>query len=162
MDQGKINKNDFELLKEIQQKYPQFQISIKNPDPARLLVADDEPGIAQLVMDLLEPAGLEVCPASNGEDALRVFKEHRCNLALIDLRMPKMHGTELLRLLEGSVDPPPPKAILVMCAGLGENLDELKRLGHEILSKPLDLEGLEGTVLKACKKYGLDLKRLPI
>lgn len=162
MDQHKIIKDDSELLKEIQQKYPQFKISIKNPERVRLLVADDEPGITQLVTDLLEPMGLEVCPASNGEEALQVFKEYRCNLALIDLRMPKVHGTELLRLLEGSIDPPPPKAIFVMCAGLGENLDELKRLGHEVLSKPLDLELLEDTLLEACRKYGLDLKRLPI
>ena len=175
------------LSKEIQRKYPEIPILIaaETPKPsalkdlsqkiksllpleetsqqeqeyARLLVADDEPGINELITELLEPTGVEIYAACDGEEALQVFKNNRCNLALVDLRMPKMHGAELIQLLKASDNPSPPKSILVMCAGLGDNFVELKRLAHSVLTKPIDFETLTGKVLEACKKYGLALHR---
>ena len=148
-----------DLSQKIKSLLPREEGSQQKEEYARLLVADDERGINQLAMSLLKPLGIEVHSASDGEEALRVFKENRCNLALIDLRMPKLRGTKLIKLLEASDDPPPPKAILVMCAALGDNLEELRRLGHPILPKPMDLEVLEENVLAACKKYGLALHK---
>ena len=185
VDPHRQKRDSGRLTEEIRRKYPLIRILIpskpsdfkdlseriksllplertflgQNQEYPRLLVADDEPGINKLVTDLLGSSGIEVYGAFNGEEALQVFKENRCNLALVDLRMPRIHGTELIKLLESSTDPSPPKAILVMCAGLGENLDELERLGHQVFTKPIDLETLEETVLATCKKYRLVLHK---
>ena len=148
-------------LKELSQKVKNFlpapAETESKTDFTRLLVADDEPGINQLIMSLFEPLGIEVYAASDGEEALKIFKKNRCNLALLDLRMPKLAGPELIKFLETSIDPPPPKAILVMCAALGDNLNKIREMGYPIISKPMDPETLEEQILDARKKYGLAL-----
>ena len=126
---------------------------------ARLLVVDDESGILTLFEDLFRPLGIEVYGASDAEEALRVFKEKGCNLAIVDLRLPKIRGTELIKTLEASTDPPPPKAILLMTTSLGDKQKEVDESGHSILTKPVDPDVLEETVLNLCQKYGLSVKK---
>lgn len=142
-------------LKELSQKIKK----LLPQDFARLLVADDEPGIDQLVEEILRPLGVEVFGASDGEDALQIFREKACNLALLDLRMPKIQGTELIQFLQTSVHPAPPKSIFLMSTALGDNLSELERMGFPILLKPIDLEILEQNILGACQKFELTLQK---
>lgn len=62
-----------------------------------VLVADDDPDILSLVSLRLKKAGFGVVTAADGEEALRVLLEHRPELAIVDVRMPKMDGLELTR-----------------------------------------------------------------
>jgi DNA-binding response OmpR family regulator len=62
-----------------------------------VLVADDDPDILSLVSLRLKKAGFGVVTAADGEEALRVVLEHRPELAIVDVRMPKMDGLELTR-----------------------------------------------------------------
>lgn len=126
---------------------------------ARLLVADDESAISQLLSDVFSPLGIEVYTASNGQEALDVFKEKFCNLAIVDLAMPVMGGNELVKILQSSTNPPKPKSIVIITACLGHAFNELQRLGYPVLAKPMDIEILEQEILKACEKHGLALKK---
>jgi DNA-binding NarL/FixJ family response regulator len=67
-------------------------------DPIRILVADDHPlmrsGIAAEIN--AEPDMTVVASASDGQEALSLFRTHRPDVSLIDLRMPKMNGLDLL------------------------------------------------------------------
>jgi CheY-like chemotaxis protein len=67
-------------------------------DRIRILVADDHPlmrsGIAAEIN--AEPDMSVVASAGNGEEALTLFRAHRPDVSLIDLRMPKMNGLDLL------------------------------------------------------------------
>ena len=62
-----------------------------------VLVADDDRDILQLVSFRLERADYEVLQANDGEQALRLVKELRPDLAVLDLMMPKLNGYEVIR-----------------------------------------------------------------
>jgi len=62
-----------------------------------VLIADDDPDILSLVSLRLKKAGFGVVTAADGEEALRAVREHRPELAIVDVRMPKMDGLELIR-----------------------------------------------------------------
>jgi DNA-binding response OmpR family regulator len=62
-----------------------------------VLVADDDPDILTLVSLRLRKAGYGVVTAADGEEALQAVLEHRPELAIVDMRMPKMDGLELIR-----------------------------------------------------------------
>jgi two-component system NtrC family sensor kinase len=66
---------------------------------ARVLVVDDEPGIAELLTDLLEAAGCSVVTAGSGQQALALLSTHNIDLVVSDLRMPDIDGAGLWREL---------------------------------------------------------------
>lgn len=65
--------------------------------PARLLVVDDEPGIADLLRELLESAGYAVHTAGSGAEALRLLERSPYDGVVSDLRMPDVDGAALWR-----------------------------------------------------------------
>ena len=64
---------------------------------AVVLVADDERDILDLVAFRLERSGYEVVKATDGEEALRLAVEHRPDLAVLDVMMPKLSGYDVTR-----------------------------------------------------------------
>ena len=66
----------------------------------RILVVDDEPFVAQLLVDTLVADGYEVDTAANGLLALEQIEQHVYDLILSDLRMPELDGLGLYRQLE--------------------------------------------------------------
>jgi CheY-like chemotaxis protein len=76
---------------------------------ASILVVDDDPAQRLLMRKVLEHKGFEVIEAADGVEACRLYEEHRPDLLLVDLMMPRMDGYELCRELRGrtrSVDVP--------------------------------------------------------
>ncbi len=61
------------------------------------LVVDDDPAWRLLIDEILEELSFEHLEATNGADALRIIKDKRPNIVLLDLRMPVMDGFEVLR-----------------------------------------------------------------
>lgn len=70
--------------------------------PSRILVVDDEPAVNELICDALHLAGFETFSAEHGMDALRILREQRIDLAIIDVNMPIMSGYDLLERMRGS------------------------------------------------------------
>lgn len=64
---------------------------------ARVLVADDERDILELVVFRLERSGYEIVRATDGEEALRFALEQRPDLAVLDVMMPKLNGYDVTR-----------------------------------------------------------------
>jgi two-component system OmpR family response regulator len=62
-----------------------------------VLVADDEPGTVALIADILEYSGFEVVTASDGLEALVRAREHRPQMAFLDVMMPGLDGREVCR-----------------------------------------------------------------
>jgi len=65
----------------------------------RILVADDEQDVRELVVYRLKRSGYEVVEAVDGEHALRLAEETSPALAVLDVMMPKLDGFELTRKL---------------------------------------------------------------
>jgi CheY-like chemotaxis protein len=67
---------------------------------ARILIAEDEPDIRELVAFTLRFAGHEVTATANGEEAVQQAGEMIPDLILMDVRMPRMTGYEACRLMK--------------------------------------------------------------
>jgi DNA-binding response OmpR family regulator len=65
----------------------------------RVLVVDDEPDAVELLQEFLTSKGYEVITAEDGEEALHKVKEERPHLILLDVRMPRLNGMEVLKRL---------------------------------------------------------------
>ncbi|MGD0272678.1 MAG: response regulator transcription factor [Gaiellaceae bacterium] len=67
-------------------------------DAITCLVADDHPAVVQAVSEVLASGGIEIAGrARDGEEALAAIERTRPNVALLDLRMPRMDGIEVAR-----------------------------------------------------------------
>ncbi len=58
----------------------------------KILIADDEPAMVRLITQVLAGKGYEVLEANDGQEALKLFFEHKPDLVLMDVVMPKMDG----------------------------------------------------------------------
>jgi two-component system, OmpR family, alkaline phosphatase synthesis response regulator PhoP len=95
---------------------------------ARILVAEDERDVAELVRYTLAREGFEVVVAANGADALRHAKEGRPDLVLLDLMLPQVNGWELCRRLKQ--DPATKALPVIMLTARSEEGDKI--LGFEL------------------------------
>jgi DNA-binding response OmpR family regulator len=108
----------------------------------RVLVVDDEPDAVELLRDFLTAKGYEVTVASDGEEALSKVKEDRPHLILLDVRMPKMSGLEVLKRVR-EIDH---EVGVIMVTAVNEEdtgREALKLGAYDYITKPLDLQYLE-------------------
>ncbi len=125
------------------------RISTPAGDDARqrtILVIDDDPGIVDLVCAALEDVGYGVL-AAVGQEALRVARERRPDLVLLDMNMPGLDGAALSRRLR---DDPVTAAIpiVVMSAQVGLRAAAALLPGNDWLAKPFELPDLYATVAR--------------
>jgi PAS domain S-box-containing protein len=127
----------------------------RKPDPRlaglRVLIADDDLGIARSLKEILEADGCRVVTASDGLEALEKLTAQPFDLLLSDVVMPNMDGHELfLRARERLPDLP----VLMMTAFHYDKDHIIKRsrvagLGNVIFKKPVDPERLRAAILEA-------------
>ena len=99
------------------------------------VVADDHPAVLEAVAEYLAQAGVEVVSrAHDGEEALQQIEERKPQVALIDVRMPKLGGIELTRRAQRSA----PDTAILLYTGYGD---------RALLTEALDA-GVRGFVLK--------------
>jgi DNA-binding response OmpR family regulator len=67
-----------------------------------IVVAEDDTDILELVAGLLEEEGYEIVRAGDGEEALELISARRPDLAVLDVRMPKVDGFEVSRRIQAS------------------------------------------------------------
>jgi DNA-binding response OmpR family regulator len=81
----------------------------------RVLIADDDPDILELVAFRLSRAGFDVVKAADGEDALAKIAEHSPDLAVLDVMMPKLDGYEVTRRIRAA-DPTDEMPVILLTA----------------------------------------------
>jgi signal transduction histidine kinase/ActR/RegA family two-component response regulator len=119
------------------------------PGPT-VLAVDDESTVLALARDVLEMHGYTVLTARNGEEALRVFRDHRDTVALVllDLTMPVMGGVECFRRMK-EIEP---RVRVVISSGFSSEstaAEVLREGAIDYLQKPYDIEHLARIVAKA-------------
>jgi DNA-binding response OmpR family regulator len=94
----------------------------------RVLVAEDERDVAELIRYTLAREGFDVILASNGADALRLVRENLPDLVLLDLMLPQVNGWELCRRLKQ--DPATRALPVIIVTARAEEGDKV--LGFEV------------------------------
>ena len=124
----------------------------------KILIADDEADIRNLIKLSLEENGYTVFPAQNGKEALDILKAEDINLAILDVMMPVMDGFNLLRKIrENSTIP------VIMLTARNDEMDKVLGLNlgaDDYLSKPFSVSELVarvGAQLRRSNEY-LSLK----
>jgi len=102
-------------------------------DEVCVLVVDDDEGIRETLRDVVETAGCSVILAASGEEALGVLATHRPCLVILDLMMPTMSGTEMLRAMQKR----PELASLPVV--ISTSAPALAPPGMPVLAKPIDI-----------------------
>lgn len=111
----------------------------------RILIAEDDEGIAKMVRTFVAKLGYQVHTAGDGKEALQMIDQLRPHLLLLDLYMPETNGIEVLRTL--SAKKSTPGVILMSGEGNAHLIQEALALGaFDYLAKPLDLDRLAVSV----------------
>jgi two-component system, OmpR family, response regulator len=111
----------------------------------KALVVDDTKNIRQLLTTCLETMNYEVLSAVNGEEALKLFKSNNFDLALIDIKMPEISGTELLRRIRSLGIQVP--VVIMTAFGTVKNAVECTKLGAvAYLQKPFTADKIRAVL----------------
>jgi CheY-like chemotaxis protein len=102
---------------------------------ADVLVVDDEESLRTSVADILRSAGYSVMEAEDGQAALDVLETEDVAVVILDQKMPRRTGTEVVN----SLDSPPPPAIILLSAHRIENGDRalIDKKVFSFLTKPV-------------------------
>ncbi len=113
-----------------------------------ILVVDDEQVLAKAMADYLTRYGYAVNIEGSGERALKTIEDEPPDILLLDYRLPRMDGLEVLRRVKANC--PEIVVILLTAHGSVEGAVEAMKLGaFDYLTKPIDLEELRLVVEKA-------------
>ena len=113
-----------------------------------ILVVDDEPGIREVIVMLLQDEGYRVLQAENGARALELLRAEQPDLLVLDIMMPVLDGFEVLRrlrempdfeathviLMSAAVRPTPDYQVAAFLPKPFE-LDQLLQTIHELLGE---------------------------
>ena len=122
---------------------------------AKILIAEDERDIRDLVAFTLRFAGHEVFTASNGEEAVELAPKVNPDLILMDVRMPRMTGYEACRALKASADLKDIPVVFLSAKGQENEIQQGLDVGAEdYLLKPFAPDQLTTRVKSILVKFG--------
>ncbi len=108
-----------------------------------VLVVDDDEGLRQLVRLTLEFAGITVCEAQDGLDALEKIHAELPALVLVDVMMPRMDGLTLCRTLRAGPDTAHLPVIMISGKTDSRSIQEgLESGANEYITKPFEIKEL--------------------
>jgi len=116
----------------------------------QILVIDDEKDIRVLFKDILTSEGYIVLTALEGKSGLKIVEEKKPDIVLLDLKMPKMNGIEILRRIK-RIDK---NIVIIIITGYG-TMDTARmsmKLGaYDYITKPFDLNHVKAVIKDGLK-----------
>lgn len=108
----------------------------------KILIVEDNDQMSSLLADILELFDYQAQQAKDGEEALRFLEEDQFTLVITDLRMPKMSGTELLKLIKKTHPKLPVVVVSGFVPGNTQNVI-ITEQADGFLHKPFTVEQIE-------------------
>lgn len=111
----------------------------------RILVVDDEESVCSYMRKFLRNLGYQVFTVQNGFDAIKLLKALRPHVVLLDIRMPRLDGLEVLRDIK-TIDP---RTNVIMVTALHDDETGIKalKLGADgFVTKPFDPSFLQEVI----------------
>ena len=118
----------------------------------KILVADDDLNICELLRLYLEKEGFEVVMAHDGEEAVARFESDKPSLILLDIMMPKLDGWQVCRQIRQKSDCP-----IIMLTAKGETFDKVLGLelgADDYVVKPFDTKEIVARIKAVLRRSG--------
>ncbi|MCP4908240.1 MAG: response regulator [bacterium] len=119
---------------------------------ARVLIADDASFMRQMIREIIEPEGYEVVgEATNGIEAVDLYKELQPDLVTMDIVMPKRSGIDAVNTILAEN----PAACVVMCSALGQEtlvMEAIQAGARDFIVKPFKPDSVIATLKKVVEK----------
>jgi two-component system, cell cycle response regulator DivK len=120
-----------------------------------VLVVDDNARNRKLARDVLDAAGFGTLGATTGAEAIALAAEHRPDVILLDLRLPDMHGAEVLRRLRDGERTASIPVVAMSAMSLREHGDWLEEAGFAgSIDKPIHVRTFPDRVRGFCAGAG--------
>jgi CheY-like chemotaxis protein len=123
----------------------------------KVLVADDEAGIRDLIKYLLEPLGYDVVTVRDGQEAVDIVSTKEFDIIFLDIHMPKMRGTEALDQIRKLR---PSQAVVIFSSSSDPfyvfESQARQRGAFDCMYKPFELEDLIKIIDKAVVHNGVN------
>ena len=116
-----------------------------------ILVVDDEREIAELVRDYLEFEGFNVILAFEGQQALKLYREHQPDMVILDVMLPKLDGLEVSKAIRSTSSIP-----ILMLSAKKSDVDKILGLGlgaDDYVTKPFSPKELVARVKAHLRRY---------
>ena len=116
-----------------------------------ILYVDDEETLRMLVSHQLEPEGFAVDSADDGDTAVEMTSKKNYAVILLDVRMPRMNGIEVLKYLREHKSP----SRIIMLTGVDDlavALEAVKNGANDYITKPYDLSNLVKCIRRVIEK----------
>jgi len=119
-----------------------------------ILVVDADPEAALLLSDFLEREGYSVVAAATGGEGLRLIRQERFALVLLDLQLPDVDSTVIMREA-GRVEAPPEVIVVTGHATLDSAIQAVESRSAGYILKPVDLSRLGSIVARVFERRRL-------
>jgi two-component system sensor histidine kinase/response regulator len=122
-----------------------------------VLIIDDEAAIRDGCRQALEKSGYSVLDASDGSEGIRIARDAKPDIALIDLKMPGISGMEIIEILSRDV----PDIVLVMITGYAtivSAVEAIQKGTYDYLPKPFSPDQLRSVVRRALEHRNLKIE----
>ena len=120
-------------------------------DQIRLLFVDDEEPLRVLVKNQLTLEGLHVDTADDGDTAVEELNKNKFDIVLLDIRMPRMNGVEVLKFMKRQKSP---TRVIMLTAvdDLTVAIEAVKNGANDYLTKPYDIDNLMACIRRVLAK----------
>lgn len=120
---------------------------------AKILIAEDDGDISNLIRSILEQRGYRSRQAFSGTEAALLLRMESYDMMILDLMLPGMSGEALLQTLRGELHSRIPVLVLSAKSSLGDKVGLLTAGADDYMTKPFEPEELAARVL-ACLRRG--------
>lgn len=117
----------------------------------KVLLVEDEASLAMIMKDTMEPTGMSVTLAADGEEGLRAFFAEKPDVLVTDVMMPCMDGFEMVRRIRER-DMLTPVLFLTARSSVNDVVDGFKMGGDDYLKKPFSLQELMARVRRLVER----------
>ncbi|HEY4643654.1 MAG TPA: response regulator [Bacteroidota bacterium] len=134
----------------------------KNPTLRTILVAEDEKHLQKLLEYKLKNSGFRVLVSGNGEEALKLAKEHHPDLIVLDVMMPIMDGLECLAALKRDENLRSVPVVILTAKNLESQVVRGLELGAEdYITKPFSPSEFVARIKAVLKRFQNHDHRVP-
>lgn len=125
----------------------------------KILVADDEKSMREFLDIMLKKEGYKVTLASNGEEVMKLIEKDIFDLALLDIRMPRLDGISVLKKIK-TVSPETVVIMITAYASADTAIKAMKEGAYDYITKPFKVDEIKLIIQNGLEKKHLQNENL--